>query len=284
LSHGANREQESPMIRVGISGWTYPPWRGVFYPPGLQHKKELAYAAERMTSIEINGTFYALQRPSSFLQWRDQVRQDFVFAVKGGRFITHMKKLRDPEVSLANFFASGVLALGPKLGPILWQLPPDLGYQPDRLAAFFAALPRTHAEAAALGGRHDDRLAEDRVFLSPERGEQRLQHALEVRHDSYKTPDFLQLLRDHDIAIVIADTAGIWPQIEEVTADFCYVRLHGADELYVSGYSDKALDQWAAKIRRWRAQVDEVYVYFDNDAKVHSPRDAMALRERVGDD
>lgn len=269
------------MIRVGISGWTYSPWRGTFYPKGLPHKQELAYAAERMSSIEINGTFYALQRPSSFAVWRAQVPDDFVFSVKGGRFITHMKKLRDPDQSLANFFASGVLALGPKLGPLLWQLPPDLGFDPDRLTDFFTALPRTHAEAAALGARHDDRLAEDRVFLTPELPDRRLQHALEVRHDSYKNPAFLDLLRDHDIAMVVADTAGKWPQIEELTTDFCYVRLHGADELYVSGYTEKGLDAWAAKVRRWSAAVGDVYVYFDNDAKVRSPYDAMSLQERL---
>ncbi|MBO0810900.1 MAG: DUF72 domain-containing protein [Microlunatus sp.] len=269
------------MIRVGISGWTYPPWRGTFYPKGLAHKKELAYAAGLLNSIEINGTFYALQRPSSFTLWREQVPDDFIFAVKGGRFITHMKKLRDPEPSLANFFASGVLALGPKLGPLLWQLPPDLGYDPTRLTDFFSALPRTHAEAAALGGRHDDRLTEDRTFLVPELPDRPLQHALEVRNDSFKTRELLDLLHDHRIAIVIADTAGRWPQIEEVTTDFCYLRLHGADELYVSGYTPEGLDSWASKIRNWSAGVQDVYVYFDNDAKVRSPYDAMALQERL---
>ena len=269
------------MIRVGISGWTYPPWRGTFYPQGLPHKRELAYAAERLDSIEINGTFYALQRPTSFALWREQVPDDFVFSVKGGRFITHMKRLLDPEQSLANFFASGLLALGPKLGPILWQLPPDFSYDRSRLDAFLAALPRTHAEAAALGARHDDRLTEDRVHLTPELPDRIIQHALEVRHDSFKTPDLLGLLHDHQIAIVIADTAGKWPQIEELTTDFCYVRLHGADELYVSGYTEKGLDAWAEKIRRWTAAVGDVYVYFDNDTKMRSPYDAMALQGRL---
>jgi uncharacterized protein YecE (DUF72 family) len=269
------------MIRVGISGWTYPPWRGTFYPKGLPHRSELGYAAERMTSIEINGTFYALQRPSSFAQWRTQVADDFVFSVKGGRFITHMKKLREPEQSLANFFASGLLALGPHLGPILWQLPPDLGYDPTRLADFFEALPRTHGEAAALGARHDDRLADDRVLLTAENPSQPLQHALEVRHDSFKTPELLDLLRDHRIAMVIADTAGKWPQIEEITTDFCYLRLHGAEELYVSGYTEAGLDQWASKIKNWARKTQDIYVYFDNDVKVRSPYDAISLIERV---
>ncbi|QDP96259.1 DUF72 domain-containing protein [Microlunatus elymi] len=270
------------MIRVGISGWTYPPWRGSFYPKGLPHKQELAYAAERMNSIEINGTFYSLQRPSSFALWRQQTPDDFVFSVKGGRFITHMKRLLDPRASLANFFVSGLLALGPKLGPILWQLPPNFGYAPGRLADFFTALPRTHGEAVAIGADHDQKLTGDRVLLTAEDPEQPIRHALEVRHDSFKTPGLLDLLHDHRIAIVIADTAGKWPQIEELTADFGYVRLHGADELYVSGYTDEGLDSWARKINFWSRQAPDFFVYFDNDVKVRSPYDAMALAERLG--
>jgi uncharacterized protein YecE (DUF72 family) len=270
------------VIRIGISGWTYAPWRGSFYPPKLAHRRELAYAAERMTSIEINGTFYSLQRPTSFAMWREQTPDDFVFSVKGGRFITHMKRLLDPEQSLANFFASGVLALGPKLGPLLWQLPPDLQFDPGRLSEFFETLPRTHSEAAALGAKHDQRLAGDRVYLQTEVPDRPLQHALEVRHDSFKTPALLDLLRRHRIAMVIADTAGRWPQIEAVTTDFCYIRLHGADELYVSGYTAEGLDRWAAKIRGWLTEADDVYAYFDNDVKVRAPYDAMALIDRLG--
>ncbi|MGI8459384.1 MAG: DUF72 domain-containing protein [Propionibacteriaceae bacterium] len=268
-------------IKVGISGWTYPPWRGDFYPTGLPHKKELAYAAERLTSIEINGTFYSLQRPSSFQTWYEQAPDDFVFAVKGPRFITHMKKLNDVEAPLATFFASGVLGLADKLGPVLWQLPPNLGYHPDKLADFFALLPRTQAEALELAGRRDGRLAEDRVRLETPVPQRRIRHALEVRHESFRDPSLLTLLHDHDIALVIADTAGTWPQIEELTTDFGYLRLHGADELYVSGYDDTALDAWATKITTWSAQGD-VFCYFDNDAKVRSPYDAMALIDRVG--
>lgn len=270
------------VIRIGISGWNYPPWRGVFYPTGLPHKQELGYAAERLSSIEINGTFYSLQRPSSFSSWHHQTPRDFVFAVKGGRFITHMKKLRDPQQSLANFFASGPLALGAKLGPILWQLPPDLKYDPGRLSAFFEALPRTHAEAIDVGARHDAKLSADQVMLTADDPGRPIWHALEVRNDSFRTPQLLDLLRDHRIALVIADSAGRWPQIEELTADFGYLRLHGADELYVSGYTDRALDIWAEKITAWSAAVDDIYVYFDNDAKVRSPHDAMALATRLG--
>src|SRR6476620_2426107 len=186
------------QVRVGISGWRYPAWRGTFYPPGLPQREELAWAASRLTSIEVNGSFYSLQRPSSYTAWREETPEDFVFAVKGGRFITHLKKLAGVETALANFFASGVLALGPKLGPVLWQLPPTLGYHPDRLAAFFDQLPRTQDEAAALAGGHDERM-EGRSLLEcavdiP------LRHAIEVRHSSFQTPGFVQLCRRHDIA------------------------------------------------------------------------------------
>jgi uncharacterized protein YecE (DUF72 family) len=269
-------------VRVGISGWSYAGWRGDFYPKGLPHRSELAYAAERMTSVEINGSFYSLQRPTSYAAWRDQTPDDFVFAVKGGRFITHMKRLRGVEAPLANFFASGVLALGPKLGPVLWQLPERLTFDAELLADFFGLLPRTIGEAAALARRHDDKLAEDRTFTRAPRGlaRRRLRHALEFRHRSYCTDEAFALLREHDIGCVVADTAGRWPLAEAVTSDLVYVRLHGDQELYASGYSDAALDSWAEKCRRWSENAD-VVVYFDNDAKGHAPHDALHLLERL---
>jgi uncharacterized protein YecE (DUF72 family) len=268
-------------IRVGTSGWTYPGWRGRFYPPGLVHRLELAYAAERFSSIEINASFYSLQRPSSYRTWRSQVPEGHVFAVKGGRFITHMKKLAGVDTALANFFASGVLALGPCLGPVLWQLPPNLGYDADRLRAFFDLLPRSTAAAAELAARHDDKLSGDRVWTTTD-ADRPLRHALEVRHDSFCTDEAVQLLADHDIALVVADTAGRWPLMERLTSDFMYVRLHGDEELYVSGYSPEALDSWAARIRAWADQGQDVFVYFDNDVKVHAPYDALGLMERLG--
>jgi uncharacterized protein YecE (DUF72 family) len=268
-------------IRVGISGWTYPGWRGDFYPAGLVQRRELEYAAERMTSIEINGSFYSLQRPTSYAAWRDQTPDDFVFAVKGGRFITHLKKLAGVETALANFFASGVLALGPKTGPFLWQLPPSLGFDADRLAAFFDLLPRTSAEAATLAASHDDKVAEDRA-LTTAPADVPLRHALEVRHQTFATPETTALLREHDVALVVADTAGKWPLIEEPTSDHVYVRLHGDKELYASGYSAAALDRWAAKCVAWAEAGLDVFVYFDNDAKGYAPHDAMALIDRVG--
>ena len=268
-------------IRVGISGWTYAGWRGDFYPRGLVQRRELEYASQRMTSIEINGSFYSLQRPTSYASWREQTPDDFVFAVKGGRFITHMKKLAGVETALANFFASGVLALGEKTGPFLWQLPPNLGFDPERLAGFFAQLPRTTKAAARIAEGHDAKVAEDRA-LTTAAVDLPLRHALEVRHDSFTTPELAQLLREHDVALVVADTAGRWPLLEEVTSDHMYVRLHGDKELYASGYSPAALDRWAERCRGWAEAGQDVYVYFDNDAKGFAPHDALALIERVG--
>ncbi|HXU98158.1 MAG TPA: DUF72 domain-containing protein [Jiangellaceae bacterium] len=285
-------------IRIGISGWTYAPWRGVFYPPDLPQKRELEFAASRLNSVEINGSFYSLQWPSSYQSWFEQTPDDFVFSVKGGRFITHMKKLADVETPLANFFGSGVLALEHKLGPLLWQLPPMLGFHPGRLAAFFDQLPRTTAEAARLAQRHDGRLKHGAITTTSV--DRPLRHALEIRHGSYVTPGFVELLREHDVGLVVADTAGKWPFLEDVTSSFVYVRLHGSAELYVSGYDDQALDWWAARVRTWAAggsspdahtigvPVDarpdgrDVCVYFDNDVKVRAPFDAMALAARVG--
>jgi uncharacterized protein YecE (DUF72 family) len=269
------------VVRIGISGWTYAPWRKVFYPDGLRQKDELEYAASKLSTIEINGSFYSLQRPESYLAWRERTPDGFVFAVKGGRFITHMKRLAEVETPLANFFASGPLALGDKLGPVLWQLPPTLGFDAGQLADFFELLPRTTVEAAELGARHDERV-EGRSYLNV-LSDRPIRHALEVRHDTFLTPDFLDVVRKHDIAVVVADTAGKWPLIREVTSDFAYVRLHGETELYASGYTEQALDDWAALLRGWAEGGADVYAYFDNDMKVRAPFDAMSLAKRLAD-
>jgi uncharacterized protein YecE (DUF72 family) len=280
-----------PDVRIGISGWTYAPWRGTFFPPDLVQRKELEYASRHVRSIEINGTFYSLQRPSSYVKWAGEVPDDFLFSVKAPRYITHIRRLKDVATPLANFFASGVLQLGAKLGPILWQLPPSLPYRRETLAAFFKLLPRDTVAAARLARKHDDKVKQTALEPGPR---QPLRHALEVRHPSFNDPDFIALLREHDIAIVVADTAGKWPVIEDVTAGFVYVRLHGDSELYVSGYTPEALKMWAAKIRAWAAGKDapkakrvgtgaapvqprDVYVYFDNDVKTRAPYDAMNL-------
>jgi uncharacterized protein YecE (DUF72 family) len=252
----------------------------VFYPKGLPHRRELSYVAEHFSTVEVNGTFYALQRPDTFRSWHDSTPDEFVFAVKGPRFITHMKRLRDVEVPLANFFASGVLALRDKLGPVLWQVPPNFGYDPERLTDFFARLPRSTAEAAWLARRHDERMTGR--ALTEAAADRPIRHSLEVRHKSFATPSFTDLLREHQVAVVVADTAGKWPLIREVTADFAYLRLHGDKELYTSGYSEEALRGWAATITGWADAGHDIYAYFDNDAKVHSPFDAMSLADLLG--
>ena len=252
----------------------------MFYPKGLPQRRELEYASRHMTSIEVNGSFYALQKPESWQTWRAETPDGFVFAVKGGRFITHMKKLRDVEVPLANFLASGMLALGDKLGPMLWQLPPNLGFDGSRVADFLDLLPRTTAEAAAMAAGHDERM-EGRAWVTTDQ-DRPLRHAMEVRHPSYETETFQDILRERDVAVVTADTAGKWPVFLEPTASLAYVRLHGDEELYVSGYDDEALDRWAGRVAGWAAAGHDVVVYFDNDAKVRAPVDAMALMTRLG--
>ncbi|TQM95939.1 uncharacterized protein YecE (DUF72 family) [Ornithinimicrobium humiphilum] len=264
-------------VRVGISGWRYAPWRGgAFYPRGLPQRRELEHATGLLRTIEINGSFYSLQRPSSYQAWASQAPEDFVFAVKGSRYITHMLKLRDVGTALANFVASGPLALGPKLGPVLWQLAPRLRYDAERLDDFLARLPRTHGEAAELGRGHDDRLREP-AYLETAEPDRPLEHVLEVRHPTFDgNAEFLDLLRRHRVGVVVADAAGLWPYFDEVTSPVVYVRLHGDTELYTSGYSEEALQTWAERVRRWSREAD-VYVYFDNDAKVHAPHDALRL-------
>lgn len=286
-----------PQLRIGISGWTYAPWRGVFYPQGVTQKRELEYASRTFNSIEINGTFYSMQRPTTFKTWHDQTPDDFIFAVKGGRFITHMRRLVDCETALANFFAQGVLELREKLGPILWQLPPTMKFEPDRLESFIKLLPRDMRAASNLAMKHDQRVRGRASFEIGENHE--LRHAFEVRHETFRDEAFIKLLRKHNVALVVADTAGRYPLLHDVTADFVYVRLHGDEELYASGYSDVALDAWAKKVVAWskgkqaadveltagpppKLQGRDVYVYFDNDAKVHAPFDAASLALKVG--
>jgi uncharacterized protein YecE (DUF72 family) len=281
-------------VRIGISGWTYAPWRGVFYPKGLPQKRELEYAAQQFRSIEINGTFYGMQRPDAFAAWAAQVPDDFVFAVKGPRFITHMKRLNQTEAPLANFIASGLLRLGSKLGPVLWQFPPNFRFDAERIEDFLKLLPHDTGSAASLGRNHDNRLKAP-AWLKVEQ-QQQLRHAFEIRHDSFRDRAFVDLLRRYDVALVCADTVD-WPLLMDVTSDFVYCRLHGSEELYASGYDDAALETWARRIAAWargsepddaelvgpkaRRQPRDVFVYFDNDQKVRAPVDAKALAERV---
>ena len=283
-------------LHIGISGWTYAGWRGVFYPKKLSHRLELQFASSVFNSIEINGSFYSLQLPASYQRWYAETPLGFIFSVKGGRFITHMKKLRDVQAPLANFFASGILCLREKLGPILWQFPPNFGWNPERFTDFFELLPHDTRAAAKLAKKHDAKV-KGRSWTRTD-ASRPIRHAVEIRHPTFMVPEFFALLRRHNIAFVVADTAGKWPFAEDITADFVYCRLHGAEQLYVSGYSETELAWWADRIQHWRRGTQpkdaklaaarkaavgrrDIYIYFDNDAKVHAPFNARSLAGKL---
>lgn len=285
-------------IRIGISGWRYEPWRGTFYPAGLAQSRELAYASRQLSTIEINGSFYSLQTPACYRRWYQDTPDDFVFSVKGGRFITHMKQLVGVETALGNFFASGMAELREKLGPFLWQLPPRMVFDAEKIERFLAMLPQDTDAASAVARRHDDKLkVRARIAFGPARP---LRHALEVRHPSFVVPAFVALLRKYRVAFVIADTAGKWPEFEDVTTDFVYVRLHGAVTLYQSRYTEEELDRFAGRIECWSrgrepadarrmtgqrapaARRRDVFCYFDNTDKIEAPANARRLAHLAG--
>ncbi|HJQ18814.1 MAG TPA: DUF72 domain-containing protein, partial [Gemmatimonadaceae bacterium] len=244
------RATRAPRHRalVGISGYVYPRWRGTFYPAEIPTRRWLEYASRTFPSIELNGTFYSLKSPAIFAKWAAEVPEGFVFAVKGSRYITHNLKLRNARQALANFFASGVLALGAATGPFLWQLPATYGFDRDKVETFLRLLPRDSRAAARLARDHDDRIRDP---LTRARDTIAYRHVFEPRHETFFGDEFYGLLREYDCGFVIADTAGKFPYAEEVTTDLVYIRLHGSTQLYVSGYTDAELDAWAAKIRAW---------------------------------
>jgi len=285
-------------IRIGISGWRYAGWRGEFYPDTLKQADELAFAARAVHTVEINGSHYSLQSPDSFQAWHDAVPADFVFAVKGPRYLTHMLRFRGEkmETGLANFFASGIFRLRDKLGPILWQFPPTYRFEPEAFEAVLRMLPADTRAAAAIASRHDDKVKRPHVETDRKR---RLRHAFEIRHDSFCDPAFVALLRRYRAALVVSDAVADWPYAEDLSADFVYVRLHGPESLYGGSYSDVALDRWAARLTCWaqgsepadaqrissvsarkRASRD-VFCYFDNDKKTRAPFDAARLMQRL---
>ena len=260
------------MIRVGIGGWTYEPWRGTFYPQGLKHADELKYAASKLTSIEINGTFYRTQSAASFAKWRDETPEGFVFAVKGHRAVVNKKVLAEAGEALDWFLKSGITELGEKLGPLLWQFAPYKKFDPDDFGAFLALLPR---EADGL----------------------KLRHVVEVRSQSFLVPEFVALARKHNVAVVSAHSDD-YPAIADVTADFVYARLQKSQEAIVTGYAPADLDAWAARATTWSAggEVDDlprfgakpaakkkrdVFVYMIAGDKVRAPAAAQALIERL---
>jgi uncharacterized protein YecE (DUF72 family) len=285
-------------IRIGISGWRYKPWRGSFYPEGLAQRRELEFASRKLNTIELNGTFYSLQRPNNFASWYDSTPEDFVFSIKGSRYVTHLRRLREVESSLANFFAQGVLRLGEKLGPFLWQFPPNFKFNAERMEGFFAQLPRTHEEAAELARRHDDKM-KGRSWIRVEK-DWKMRHSVEIRNESFVSEEFVALLRKYGVGLVKADTVE-WPLLMDVTTDFIYCRLHGSEELYASGYSESALATWADRVTAWshggevedgrhasdkngrKRNTRDVFVYFDNDMKVRAPFDAQSLQKRISE-
>lgn len=280
--------------RIGISGWLYPPWRGVFYPDDLRQADELAFASRQFATIELNSSFYRLHKPGVYRGWSRRTPAGFVFAVKGPRFITHVKRLKNVDDPLSVFFASGPLELGNKLGPFLWQLPPSFSYDRPTIDHFLTLLPRRGDDALAMARRHAPTSAPE-AFRR-----RRLRHALEVRHPSFLDEDFIRLARLHGVAVVVSDGARRWPMIQDVTAGFMYLRLHGEKKLYGSRYGQASLDCWAGRIEAWldggqlpnktlllptgipRRKSRDVYVYFDNDTKVDAPFDAHRLLARLG--
>ncbi|MGH6769612.1 MAG: DUF72 domain-containing protein [Xanthobacteraceae bacterium] len=259
------------MIRVGIGGWVYAPWRGEFYPKGLTQARELEHASRQLTSIEINGTFYRTQKPDSFRKWADETPDDFVFALKGPQFATNRRVLAEAGSSIERFFASGVLELESKLGPVLWQMAPFKKFEPDDFEAFLALLPP----------RVDGKV---------------IRHVVEVRHESFVTPAFIDLLSKHSVAVVLVDSAK-HPLFADVTSDFVYARLQRTEEKVKTGYQSAVLDAWAKRARVWEdggapddlqaiggppsKAMRDVFIYMISGAKVRAPAAAMALIERL---
>ena len=289
---------ERGRIRIGMSGWRYDEWRGTFYPEKLAQRRELEYASRQLNSIELNGTFYSLQKPKSYLEWSKETPDDFVFSVKGTQFITHVRKLENVATPLANFLAQGLLRLGKKLGPILWQFPPGFKFDAQRLEEFLALLPHTHKQAAVYARQRDEWMA-DRSWLEVEE-DQPLRFAIEARNKSFATPEYISLLRKYQVAVVVADTDK-WPRMMDVTADFVYCRLHGNEEVYPNGYDAEGIESWAQRVLAWsrgeevtdgvrvhpeagpKRDSRDVFVYFDDDVKVRAPHDAMSLTRRIAE-
>ena len=273
----------APRAFIGTSGYIYPRWRGHFYPAGLAQRSWLSYSSRHFNSIELNGTFYSLKSPEVYRRWMRETPDEFVFAIKGSRFITHNKKLAGVDQALANFFASGILELGHKTGPFLWQLPATYPFDRARVEGFLRLLPAGSTAAARLAAEHDPGILPDATVSVGTKV--RYRHALEPRHPSYFSEPCFDLLRAYDIALVIADTAGTFPVAEVLTADFVYVRLHGSEALYASRYSDRELDHWADRLTNWslvgNELIRDIYVYLDNDALGHAPFDALRLAERM---
>ena len=279
-------------IRLGTAGWVFEPWRKSYYPEGLKQKDELAYSSARLGNIEINATFYSHQKAASFENWASQTPDDFVFTVKGHQLVTHIKRLKDVELPLANFFASGVMALGKKLGPFCWQLPGNSSYDETRMEAFLSLLPQTPQALLALAGKTD--YGKNPPYLDAT-GITRVRHAIEVRHKSFADPRFIAQLRAHNVALVVADTAD-WPYADQ-TADFAYARLQGAPG--AESYTPAERDQRAQWLRAWSegktapdaplvtdaadaGAARDVFAFFVSTDKEHAPDNARGVMATLG--
>ena len=279
-------------IRLGTAGWVFEPWRKSFYPDGLKQKDELAYASARLGNIEINATFYSHQKAASFLNWAGQTPDGFVFSVKGHQLVTHIKRLKEVEQPLANFFASGVMALGSKLGPFCWQLPGNVSYDEGRMEAFLTLLPQTPEALLALAGKADG--LKNPPYLDAT-GITRVRHAIEVRHASFASASFIAQLRAHNVALVVADSAG-WPYLDQ-TADFAYARLQGAPDK--ESYTTEERDIRTGWLAAWAAGQPvgngpyvtaveaappprDVFAFFVSTDKEHAPDNARAVMQALG--
>lgn len=289
---------EQGQIRIGISGWRYDGWRGGFYPDDLPQRRELEFASRQLNSIELNGTFYSTQRPKSFQEWKKQTPDDFVFSIKGSQFITHVRKLENVEGALANFLAQGMLCLGKKMGSILWQLPPQMSFNAERMEAFLKLLPHTQKQAATYAKQRDEWMA-SRCWLDVE-DDLPMRHAVEIRHKSFAVPEYIALLRKYGVAMVVADSVK-WPVMLDTTADFVYCRLHGSEKIYPDGYTAEGIDLWARRIIAWsrgeevtdgtrihtepgpQQPARDVFVYFDDDNKERAPFDAQSMSRRIAE-
>ncbi len=281
-------------IFVGMSGWTFEGWRNDFYPKGLSQKKELEYASRQVNSIEVNGTFYALQKPPTFQRWYEETPKEFVFSIKAPQYITHIRRLKEVEEPVANFFASGLFCLKEKMGPILWQFPPSLTLKDDRFEKFLKMLPYDSKAAVKVAKKHSSKM--DGRNYCEVHGDFPIRHAFEFRHPSFANPEFIDLLREYGVALVFGHSGGISsPYMEDLTADFIYARMHGQDEEYKeNGYGEKFVKSWAERVKCWtegkqpknamcisdttpKSVKRDAFVYFDTEAKSTAPFDAVRL-------
>lgn len=284
------------QIYIGMSGWQFPGWRGGFYPKGLVQRRELEFASRQVNSIEINGTFYSFQKPESFRKWYDETPDGFRFAVKAPQYITHIRRLKDVADPTANFFASGLFCLKEKLGPLLWQFPPNMVLKDDRFEKFLKILPFDSKSAMRLAKKHTAKL--DGRSYTKAHGDFPIRHAFEFRHSSFKNSDFMAILKAHGVAVVFAHSGLKSPYMEDLTADFIYARMHGQEPKYKKGYTKETIQWLADRVNLWttgkqpkdaecvlsekpKSIKRDAFIYFDTEAKIYAPVDAQHLKAQL---